>query len=102
VQFIFQKSGVGQHKSEWWVNMFRNLQFVRHAKKYTDQRFDAELRGGRYSHPVVAGDVDGLQIQTIARLNNSGADVFFKGWNVTDMKIDTRLEWKKEVVQLNK
>ena len=51
--------------------------------------------------PVMAVDVDGLQIQSIAKVNNSGADVFFKGWNVKDVDVEKPLAWKKEVVQLD-
>jgi hypothetical protein len=51
--------------------------------------------------PVIAVDVEGLQIQSIAKVNNNTADVFLKGWNVKDILVDTPLAWKKEVIQMD-
>jgi polygalacturonase len=85
-----------------WKELPSSGLFVRHAKNIQIRGLMLNSEEADIRTPVVAVDVDGLQIQTISKLNNSGADVFFKGWNVTDFKIDTPLEWKKEVVQLDK
>jgi hypothetical protein len=52
--------------------------------------------------PIIAVDVEGLQVQCIARVNNNTANVFFRGWNVRDVLVDTPLTWKKAVVELDK
>jgi len=85
-----------------WKELPSSGLFVRHAKNIQIRGLMLNSEAADIRTPVVAVNVDGLQIQTISKLNNSGADVFFKGWNVTDLKIDTPLEWKKEVVQLDK
>lgn len=85
-----------------WKELPSSGLFIRHAK-------NVQVRGLMLGSvqmdprtPVVAVDVDGLQIQSIAKINNSGADVFLKGWEVTDIMVDTPLGWKKEVVQLDR
>jgi polygalacturonase len=85
-----------------WKELPSSGLFIRHAK-------NIQIRGLMWNSeqtdtrtPVIAVDVDGLQIQSIAKVNNSSADVFFKGWNVKDLDVNTPLGWKKEVVQLDK
>ncbi len=52
--------------------------------------------------PVIAEDVDGLQIKNISKIYNSGSRIFFRGYNVKDIAIDTPLGWKEEVIKLDK
>jgi hypothetical protein len=85
-----------------WKELPSSGLFIRHAK-------NIQVRGLMLSSeeldprtPVIGVDVDGLQIQSIASINNAGAEIFFKGWNVKQIAIDTPLGWKKQVVQLDK
>lgn len=85
-----------------WKELPSSGLFIRHVKNIQIRglMFNSEEVDPRI--PIIAVDVNGLQIQSIAKLNGLGADVFFKGWNVSDIKVDTPLAWKKEVVQLDK
>lgn len=72
--------------------------FIRHAKNIQVRGLLLGSEKPDPRTPVVAVDVDGLQIQSIAKVANSQADVFFLGWNVTDVVVETPLAWKKEVM----
>ena len=76
--------------------------FIRHAKNIQIRglMLNSEQLDSRI--PVIAMDVDGLQIQSVSKINNSGADVFFKGINVKDVDIDKPLGWGKKVMKLEK
>jgi polygalacturonase len=83
-----------------WKELTSSGLFIRHAK-------NIQIRGLMLSSeqpdprtPVIAVDVEGLQIQSIAKVNNSSADVFFKGWNMKDVLVDTPLGWKGELMHL--
>jgi polygalacturonase len=85
-----------------WKELPSSGLFIRHAK-------NIQIRGLMLSSerpdprtPVIAVDVEELQVQAIARVDNNSSDVFFRGWNVQGISVDTPLLWKKQVVQLNK
>jgi len=85
-----------------WKELPSSGLFIRHVKniQITGLMLNSEQTDIRT--PVIAVDVDGLQIQSIGKVNNSGADFFFKGWDVKDFDVHTPLEWKKQAVQLDK
>jgi len=85
-----------------WKELPSSGLFIRHAKNIQVRGLMLSSEQPDPRTPVIAVDVEGLQIQSIAKINNSTADVFFKGWNVKDVLVDTPLAWKKEVVQLDK
>jgi hypothetical protein len=85
-----------------WKELPSSGLFIRHAKNIQVRGLMLNSEEIDPRTPVIAVDVEGLQIQSVSKINNSGADVFFKGWNVKDVFVDTPLVWKKEVVQLNK
>jgi polygalacturonase len=85
-----------------WKELPSSGLFIRHAKNIqirglmlNSEQLDARI-------PVIAVDVDGLQIQSISKIKNSEADVFFKGINVKDVDVDKPLAWEKEVIKLEK
>ena len=84
-----------------WKELPSSGLFIRHAKNIQVRGLMLRSEQNDPRTPVIAIDVEGLQIQSIGRLDNSSADVFFKGWNVKDISVDTPLSWKKEVMQLN-
>lgn len=83
-----------------WKELPSSGLFIRHAKniQVNGIMFSSEQPDPRT--PVIAVDVDGLQIQNVSKIGNSGSDVFFRGWNVADIDIATPLGWKKEVSRL--
>jgi polygalacturonase len=84
-----------------WKELPSSGLFIRHAKNIQVRGLMLGSEATDPRTPVIAVDADGLQIQTIGRMNNSGADVFFKGWKVNDVVIDTPSGWKKEVIRLS-
>jgi hypothetical protein len=84
-----------------WKELPSSGLFIRHAKNIQVRGVMLHSEEPDPRTPVIAVDVDGLLIQSVARVNNSGAEVFFKGWNVKDAVVDRPLGWKKEVVQLD-
>lgn len=84
-----------------WKELPSSGLFIRHAKNIQIRGLMLNSQQPDPRTPVMAVDVEGLQIQSVARVTNNSADVFFKGWNVKDVLVDTPLAWKKEVVQLD-
>ena len=85
-----------------WKELPSSGLFIRHAKNVQVRGLMLNSEEVDPRTPIIAVDVDGLQIQSIAKINNSGADVFFKGWDVKDVVVDMPLGWKKELMQLEK
>ncbi len=85
-----------------WKELPSSGLFIRHAKNIQIRglMLNSEQLDSRI--PVIAMDVDGLQIQSISKINNSGADVFFKGIDVKDVDVDKPLGWGKKVMKLEK
>jgi len=85
-----------------WKELPSSGLFIRHAKNIQVRGLMLSSEQADPRTPVVAVDVEGLQVQSIAKVNNNTAGVFFKGWNVKDVLVDTPLAWKKQVIQLDK
>jgi Endopolygalacturonase len=83
-----------------WKELPASCLFIRHAKniQVSGLILGAEAEDPRT--PVIGVDVEGLQIKNIGKIKNSGATVFFKGWNVKDSSIDVPLGWKHKVTEL--
>lgn len=43
--------------------------------------------------PIIASDIDGLQIQNIGKIANSGADSFIAGQDLKNIEVGTPLGW---------
>lgn len=84
-----------------WKELPSSGLFIRHAKNIQVRGLMLSSEQPDPRTPVIAVDVEGLQLQSISKINNNTADIFFKGWNVKDVLVDTPLAWKKEVVQLD-
>jgi len=84
-----------------WKELPSSGLFIRHAKNIQVRGLMLSSEQPDPRTPVIAVDVEGLQIQSVAKVNNSGADVFFKGWNVKDVSVDKPLAWKGQVTQMN-
>jgi polygalacturonase len=85
-----------------WKELPSSGLFIRHAKNIQIRGLMLNSEEMDPRIPVIGVDVDGLQIQSISKLNNSGADFFFKGINVRDVDVAKPLAWKKEVTMLKK
>jgi polygalacturonase len=84
-----------------WKELPSSGLFIRHAKNIQIRGLMLASEQTDARTPVMAVDVEGLQVQSIAKVNNNTADVFFKGWNVQDVLVETPLAWKKDVMQLD-
>jgi len=83
-----------------WKELPSSGLFIRHTKNIQVRGLMLNSEEPDPRIPVIAMDVDGLQIQSISKINNSTADVFFKGLDVKNIFIDTPLGWKKEVSKI--
>lgn len=81
-----------------WKNLPSSGFFIRHVKNLQINGLMLGFKKTDPRVPVIAVDVDGLQVKNVARINNSSADVFFQGEKVKNFDIDTPLGWEKEVV----
>ena len=83
-----------------WKELPSSGLFIRHAKNV--QVTGLMLGSGQMDPrtPVIAIDVDGLQIQSVGKIDNNSADFFLKGWNVKNALVDMPLAWKKELMHL--
>lgn len=85
-----------------WKELPSSGLFIRHAKNVQINGLMLNSEANDVRIPVIAVDVEGLQIQTVSKIKNTTAAVFFKGVAVKDISIDKPLGWEKEVVQLVK
>jgi hypothetical protein len=83
-----------------WKELPSSGLFIRHAKNIQVNGLMLNAAATDPRIPVIAQDVDGLQLRSISGLNNFTAPVFFKGIDVQNVSIDTPLGWKKQVAQL--
>lgn len=85
-----------------WKELPASGLFIRHAKNI---QVNGWMQGSEKPDPrtpVIAVDVEGLQIHSIARIINSAASVFFKGYDVKDTDIHMPLGWNKTLIWLDK
>ncbi|MCK9617756.1 MAG: glycosyl hydrolase family 28 protein [Lentimicrobiaceae bacterium] len=80
-----------------WKNLPSSGFFIRHAKNVQINGLMLGFKKTDPRVPVIAVDVDGLQIKNIAKINNSGADVFFFGKEVKNLDIDAPVGWEKRI-----
>lgn len=85
-----------------WKNLPSSGLFIRHAKNIQINGLMLGFKKTDPRVPVIAVDVDGLQIKNIAKINNSGATVFFRGKKVKNLNIDTPMGWGKKVTNIEK
>lgn len=83
-----------------WKELPSSGLFIRHAKNIQINGLALGAEEADPRTPVIAVDVDGLQIKSVMKVNNSGADVFFRGWDVKEFSVETPLGWKKEVIKI--
>jgi polygalacturonase len=83
-----------------WKELPSSGLFIRHAKNIQMHGLMLHAQQLDPRVPVIGVDVDGLQIKAVSRVGNSGADVFFKGWQVKEVDVERPLGWQKEVMQL--
>jgi hypothetical protein len=51
--------------------------------------------------PVIAVDVQGLQISNVAEVANSNSPVFCQAYQSKNILIDTPLNWNRKVIEYN-
>lgn len=83
-----------------WKELPASGLFIRHAKNVQVNGLMLNSATSDPRTPIMAVDVDGLQVQTVGKVGNSGAAFFLEGWNVKDLAVDKPLGWKKEIVKL--
>jgi polygalacturonase len=83
-----------------WKELPSSGLFIRHAKNVQVNGLMLGAAAADPRPPVMAEDVDGLQIAQVARIANCEADVFFVGKRVSHIKIETPPGWEKETVRV--
>lgn len=83
-----------------WKELPSSGLFIRHARNVQVNGLMLGSAAQDPRTPVIAVDVEGLQISNVAKINNNGAEVFFKGKNVRNIAVDKPLGWTKEVTKL--
>ncbi len=86
----------------WEKNLPSSGLFIRHVKNIQINGLMLGAQNTDPRVPVIADDVDGLQIKNIMRVHNSGADSFFKGKHVRNISIDKPLGWEKKITKIEK
>ncbi len=84
-----------------WKELPSSGLFIRHARnvQVTGLMLGAEAADPR--PPVVADDVEGLQIRNVAGVANCTAGVFFVGSNVRQFSVETPQGWNKQEQQID-
>lgn len=84
-----------------WKELPASGLFIRHARNVQVNGLILGSAAPDPRVPVIAVDVEGLQVRSIAPVVNSGAPVFFKGYNSTQVDVEKPLGWEKTVVQFH-
>lgn len=84
-----------------WKELPSSGLFIRHAKNVQVTGLMLGSAAADPRTPVIADDVEGLQISQVARVINNEAAVFFIGERARLVAVDTPLGWEKEKVRLN-
>jgi hypothetical protein len=85
-----------------WGNLPSSGLFIRHAKNIQISDLMLGAANSEPRVPVMAEDVEGLQIKNTGRVKNSSARVFFYGKNVRNVSVDKPLGWDRPVIQMKK
>ncbi|MGN6418269.1 MAG: FAD-dependent oxidoreductase [Pseudobacter sp.] len=83
-----------------WKELPASGLFIRHAKNVQVNGLMLNATAPDPRIPVIAGDVDGLQVRAVSGLQNLTAPVFFKGVEVNNIAVDTPPGWSKKVTDL--
>lgn len=83
-----------------WKELPSSGLFIRHAKNIQVRGLMLNSESADSRTPVIAVDVNGLQIQSVSKIHNLLSDVFFRGLNVTEVDIEKPLGWPKEVTEI--
>ena len=83
-----------------WKELPSSGLFIRHAKNIQVRGLSLGSDQEEQRIPIIAVDVDGLDISSVNKINNSGSNVFFKGVGVRDIEIEKPLGWNKKVIQI--
>jgi polygalacturonase len=92
----------GYPEPKVWKELPSSGLFIRHVKNIQINGLMLSSLDTDPRIPIIAVDVQGLQISSIAKVINSGADVFFKGSGVSDISVAQPLGWKNEVINIEK
>ncbi|RPE05473.1 polygalacturonase [Chitinophaga lutea] len=84
-----------------WKELPSSGLFIRHARNVQVTGLMLGAAAADPRPPVVAEDVEGLQIKNVARIANCTAGVFFKGRNVRHFNVETPPGWDKQEKQLD-
>lgn len=83
-----------------WKELPSSGLFIRHAKNIQVNGLMLHAAATDPRVPVLAADVDGLQIRAVSGLQGFTAPVFFKGIDVNNIIVDTPLGWRKKLLDL--
>lgn len=81
-----------------WGNLPSSGLFIRHAKNLQIEGLILEFKHNDPRIPIIAVDVEGLQITRISAIRGSESDVFLKVTKGLNVYTDTPSNWKKKVL----
>lgn len=84
-----------------WKELPSSGLFIRHAKNVQVSGLMLGAAAPDPRTPVMAEDVDGLQVSNIARPGNNTASFFFIGKDVEHVKIEAPLGWEKQLMKVD-
>lgn len=82
-----------------WKELPASALFIRHARQVQVNGLMLGSTAVDPRTPVIAVDVNGLQIQAIAPVANNSSAVFFKGYNSGQVTVEKPLGWDKPVTE---
>lgn len=80
-----------------WKELPSSGLFIRHAKNIQINGLMLGAEAADPRTPVIAVDVEDLQISNVAKIKNNTAGTFFYGKNVRNVSVEAPLGWKQEV-----
>jgi len=84
-----------------WKELPASALFIRHAKNILVNGLMLGSKETDVRSPVIAVDVQGLQISNVAEVANSNSPVFCQAYQSKNILIDTPLNWNRKVIEYN-
>lgn len=84
-----------------WKELPSSGLFIRHAKNVQVNGLMLGSAAQDPRTPVMAEDVDGLQVKSVANIVNNGASYFFTGKDVKHVQVEAPAGWEKQLMKTN-
>lgn len=82
-----------------WKELPASALFIRHAKGIQVNGLMLGSKETDIRSPVVAVDVQGLQISNVAEVTNNNSPIFCEAYGSKNIHVDTPLNWNKKLIE---